>query len=134
MSRRRDVLLASVAVATVGAFAAAVAVAVAQEDFIAYWVAGSARRLGLDPYVNNAVAGLMPPALWDGSIFHHSRFLYPPLAAELFRPLGGLPYRAAKVVFTFAIVAAWIAASLLLAPGRRVGPALLTAGALFFPT
>jgi len=133
LSRRRDVLIASIAVAAVAAFAAAAAIGVVQEDLAAYWVAGAVRRLGLDPYVNHAVGGTVPEALWDGSIFHHSRFIYPPLAAELFRPLGALPYRAAKVVFTFAIVAAWIAASRLLAPGRRAGAALLAAGALFFP-
>jgi alpha-1,2-mannosyltransferase len=76
----------------------------------------------------------VPPALWDGGVFHHSRFLYPPLAAELFRPLALLPYRAAKVIFTIAVVAAWVAASLLLARGRRSATtAILAAGALSFP-
>ena len=98
MSRGRDVLIASIAVAAVAAFAAAAAAGVVQEDFAAYWVAGGIRRLGLDPYVNHAVAGTVPEALWDGSVFHHSRFLYPPLAAELFRPLAALPFRAAKIV------------------------------------
>jgi len=134
LSRRRDVLIASIAVAALSAFAAAAAIAVVQEDFAAYWVAGSVRRLGLDPYVNHAVAGTVPEALWDGSIFHHSRFIYPQLAAELFRPLAALPYRAAKIVFTFVSVAAWIGASLLFARGRRAAPTMLTAGALFFPT
>ncbi len=36
-------------------------------------------------------------------LFRHSRFLYPPLVAELFRPLASLPYRAAKSLFTAAI-------------------------------
>lgn len=115
------------------AFAAAAAVGVVQEDLAAYWVAGAVRRLGLDPYVNHAVAAAVPETLWDGSVFHHSRFIYPPLAAELFRPLGALSYRAAKIVFSFATVAAWVAASLLVARGRRAGAALLAAGALFFP-
>ena len=35
-----------------------------QQDFAAYWVAGAARRAGLDPYVNYAAAGA--PGPWDG--------------------------------------------------------------------
>ncbi|HEY7375844.1 MAG TPA: glycosyltransferase 87 family protein [Polyangia bacterium] len=134
MSRRRDVILGSCAVAAVTAFAAVAAFALVQQDLVAFWVAGRVCGLGLDPYVNHAVAGTVPPALWDGGVFHHSRFLYPPLAAELFRPLALLPYRAAKVVFTIAVVAAWLAASLLLARGRPgAKTAILVAGALAFP-
>jgi len=114
-------------------FAAVAAFALVQQDLVAFWVAGRVRGLGLDPYVNHAVAGTVPPALWDGGVFHHSRFLYPPLAAELFRPLALLPYRAAKVVFTVAVVGAWLAASLLLARGRRAATPILVAGALWFP-
>ncbi len=121
----------AVAVAGVTAFAALAAFGVLQQDFVAYWVAGSVRRLGLDPYVNHAVPGVAP-TLWDGSIFRHSRFLYPPLAADLFRPLAALPYRAAKVVFTGLLIAAWIATAALVGRGRRA-PAVLVAGALFFP-
>jgi alpha-1,2-mannosyltransferase len=121
-------------VAAVTAFAAVAAFALVQQDLVAFWVAGRVRGLGLDPYVNHAVAGAVPPALWDGGVFHHSRFLYPPLAAELFRPLALLPYRAAKVVFTIAVVAAWVAASALLARGRRAATTtILVAGALSFP-
>ena len=124
--------MAAIAVAGVVAFAAVAAFGSLQQDLVAYWVAGSVRRLGLDPYLNHAVRG-PAPALWDGSIFHHSRFLYPPLAAELFRPLALLPYRAAKVVFTGILVAGWIAATLALARGRRAAAAAAIAGALFFP-
>jgi hypothetical protein len=128
--------VAGAAVAAVVVFAAVAAVASLQQDLVAYWVAGSVRRLGLDPYLNHALRapGAAP---WDGSIFHHSRFLYPPLAAELFRPLALLPYRAAKVVFTAIVGTAWIAATLVLARGRRAGAAaslsVALAGALFFP-
>ena len=124
----------AVAVAGVTAFAALAAFGGLQQDFAAYWVAGSVRRLGLDPYVNHAVPGVAP-TLWDGSIFRHSRFLYPPLAAELFRPLAALPYRAATVVFTGLLVAAWIATAALfgwVGRGRRAHT-LLVAGAAFFP-
>jgi len=83
-----------------------------QQDLAAYVVAGRARALGLDPYVNHL---LEPAGPWDGlAIYRHSRFLYPPLVAELFRPLGALPYVWAKGLFSFASVAAlavglWIA-------------------------
>jgi hypothetical protein len=105
-----------------------------QQDLSAYCTAGAARRLGLDPYVNHA------PSPWDGvSLYAHSRFLYPPLAAELFRPLAALPYLAAKALFTAGAVACWIAGALLaarLSGGGRAGAAAalsLAAGALYFP-
>jgi hypothetical protein len=104
-----------------------------QQDLSAYYTAGAARRLGLDPYVNHA------PAPWDGvSLYAHSRFLYPPLAAESFRPLAALPYLAAKSLFTAAAVACWIAGALLAAPasggaGARGAALSLAAGALYFP-
>ena len=83
-----------------------------QQDLAAYVVAGRARALGLDPYVNHL---LEPGGLWDGlASYRHSRFLYPPLLADLFRPLGALPYAWAKGLFSFASIAAlvlglWIA-------------------------
>jgi hypothetical protein len=109
-----------------------------QQDFAAYWVAGTARRLGLDPYVNHV--GVPPaPDLWDGvAAFRHSRFLYPPLSADLFRGVAALPFRAAKTIFTALAVAAWMAAAVLTATmttgprGRAIAVSLL-GGALFFP-
>ncbi len=130
-SGRAATLISIAAVAVVGACALGFALTSFQQDFAAYWVAGAARRAGLDPYVNNAAAGAQVP--WDGSGFRHSRFLYPPLAADLLRPLASLPYRAAKLVFTVGALAAWIAAAALVARGRRVSAAMLGAGALFFP-
>ena len=104
-----------------------------QQDFAAYWVAGTARRLGLDPYVNQ-VGGASAPALWDGvASFRHSRFLYPPLVADLFRPLAALPYPTAKALFTAAMLAAWIAAAMLLSDDRRGRTVFFLASALFFP-
>ncbi|HEX4403719.1 MAG TPA: hypothetical protein VH560_02755 [Polyangia bacterium] len=36
--------------------------------------------------------GVSAPELWDGvAVFTHSRFLYPPIVAELFRPFAALP-------------------------------------------
>src|SRR5688500_16525015 len=119
------------AVAVVGTCALVFALTSFQQDLAAYWVAGAARRAGLDPYVNNAAAGAQVP--WDGSAFRHSRFLYPPLAADLLRPLAALPFRAAKVLFMAGALAAWIATAALVARGRRVSAAMLGAGALFFP-
>jgi hypothetical protein len=119
-------------VATVVAASAWLASRSLQQDFAAYWIAGSARRLGLDPYLNQ-VGSSTAPALWDGiAIFRHSRFLYPPLVAELFRPLAALPYRAAKLLFTAGMLAAWIGAGLL-SSGRRGRTWFFLASALFFP-
>ncbi|HVY37790.1 MAG TPA: glycosyltransferase 87 family protein, partial [Polyangia bacterium] len=119
--------LAVAAVLGIGAVCAGLSL---QQDFAAYDAAGTARRAGRDPYVNEVVAR-PPERLWDGvAPFRHSRFLYPPLVAELFRPAAAAPYLAAKAVFTLLLVAAWLAAAALL-PDRR-GP-FLVAGALFFP-
>jgi hypothetical protein len=106
-----------------------------QQDFAAYWTAAGARVMGLDPYVNYAGAphGDLPLP-WDGvAQFRHSRFLYPPLGADLFRPLLGLPYLAAKGVFTGAMLAAWVAAGLLVARDARGRAVYFGASALFFP-
>jgi hypothetical protein len=87
---------------------------------------------GVDPYVNQA--GVATPELWDGvAVFAHSRFLYPPVVAEMFRPFAALPYAIAKIVFTMLAVAAWVGASVH-ATSTRGGRALvLAAGALFYP-
>ena len=108
-----------------------------QQDLAAYWIAGKARWFGLDPYVNYCGSAAMP-RLCDGvSFYRHSRFLYPPLAAELFRVLAILPYRFAKVAFTFAAVVAWLLTARIVArrPGGRPNDAaaVIIAGALFFP-
>jgi hypothetical protein len=109
-----------------------------QQDFAAYWIAACARRLGLDPYVNQ-VGSADAPTLWDGvALFRHSRFLYPPLIADLFRPLASLPYLAAKGLFTAAMLGAWLGAGLLISDrGRseawRERTVFFLASALFFP-
>jgi hypothetical protein len=125
------------AVAAVGVAAVAFSVASLQQDLAAYWIAGKARWLGLDPYLNQAGSDVAP-RLWDGvAPFRHSRFLYPPLAAELFRLLAILPYRIAKVAFTLAALAGWLLTARMVArrPGGRAedGLAVLIAGALWFP-
>ncbi len=137
---------APAALAAVAAACAASAWFVArslQQDFAAYWVAGTARRLGLDPYLNYVgdhvgnVGSDGAAGLWDGvAMFHHSRFLYPPLVADLFRPLAALDYPAAKALFTAAMLAAWIGAGLVVSEGsqaRRDRTTFLVASALFFP-
>lgn len=131
------VVVAAAAIVAIGVWLASRSL---QQDFAAYWIAGNARRLGLDPYLNQIGAGAAP-GLWDGiAIFHHSRFLYPPLIAELFRPLSALPYRVAKMIFTGGMIAAFIGAGLLSGAGplppsdrRRDRAVTLVAGALFFP-
>ena len=103
-----------------------------QQDFAAYWTAAWARVMGLDPYVNYAGQGHGRP--WDGvALFRHSRFLYPPLVADLLRPLLGLPYLAAKGVFTGAMLAAWITAGLLVTQVPRARAVYFAASALYFP-
>jgi len=132
--RRPGAALAAIAFAAVAG--AGFVAGSLQQDFAAYFVAGAARARGLDPYVNQ-VAAPGPGAdarVWDGvSIFRHSRFLYPPLSADLFRPLAALPYTAAKALFTAAMLAAWIAAGLVGTDDRRGRAVYFVASALFFP-
>jgi hypothetical protein len=105
-----------------------------QQDFAAYWAAGWARRMSLDPYLNYAGQGGDLALPWDGvALFRHSRFLYPPLCADLFRPLLFLPYLAAKGLFTGAMLVAWIGAGLAVAEDRRTRTVFFAASALFFP-
>jgi glycosyl transferase family 87 len=137
LSRRRDLVIAWLAVAAVGTAAVVFAIASLQQDLAAYWIAGKARWLGLDPYVNYGGSNVAP-RLWDGvAPYRHSRFLYPPLAAELFRLIAALPYRAAKLVFTGAAVGGWLLTARLVArrPGGRPehARAVVVAGALFIP-
>jgi hypothetical protein len=105
-----------------------------QQDFAAYWAAGLSRLWGLDPYVNYAGQGHDLPLPWDGvAQFRHSRFLYPPLVLDLFRPLLGLPYLAAKALFTIAMLAAWLGAGLTVASDRRTRAVFFGLSALYFP-
>jgi hypothetical protein len=137
LRQRPAALFVWLAIAAVGTAAIAFALASLQQDLAAYWVAGKARWLGLDPYVNYCGSDVAP-RLCDGvSVFRHSRFLYPPLAAELFRVLAIVPYRFAKVAFTVAAVIGWLLTARLVAvrPGGRPrdSVAVIVSGALFFP-
>jgi len=79
-----------------------------QMDFSAFYTAGEALNLGYNPYENNIARS---PESWDGaSAYRHSRFLYPPLAASLFRPLAHLPYSTAKVIWTGIVLASLLGA------------------------
>jgi hypothetical protein len=102
-----------------------------QQDFAAYYTAGAATRLGLDPYLNQLPTAAGP---WDGiAIYRHSRFLYPPLLARAFEPLGTLPYAWAKAIFTAASVVALVLAMNLVArdaPSSRGRPLDLAARVL----
>jgi len=70
-----------------------------QMDFTAYYAAGKSLNNGLSPYVNHI---LNRWDLWDGiATFKHSRFLYPPLVANLFQPLASVPYINAKYFWNF---------------------------------
>ncbi|HXX65285.1 MAG TPA: glycosyltransferase family 87 protein, partial [Bacteroidota bacterium] len=66
-----------------------------QADFAAYYTAGESVSAGCSPYRNNIDRGI-----WDGiAHYRHSRFLYPPLVADIFRPLAAMPYASAKKVW-----------------------------------
>jgi hypothetical protein len=68
-------------------------------DFTAYYTAGKALNNGLSPYENHVLDRW---DLWDGiNMFKHSRFLYPPLVANMFQPLAVLPYIKAKYIWNF---------------------------------
>jgi len=70
-----------------------------QMDFTAYYAAGKALNNGLSPYENHVLDRW---DLWDGiNMFKHSRFLYPPLVANMFQPLATLPYNQAKYIWNF---------------------------------
>jgi|WetSurMetagenome_2_1015567.scaffolds.fasta_scaffold01297_14 hypothetical protein len=70
-----------------------------QMDFTAYYSAGKSLNNDLSPYVNYVLTRWN---LWDGiAAFKHSRFLYPPLVANLFQPIATLPYINAKYVWNF---------------------------------
>lgn len=125
-------VLPALAVAAVAGAALATATTSLQQDFAAYRVAGAAQRAGLDPYVNH-LGSTEAPGLWDGvALFRHSRFLYPPLVADLFRPLAALRFQTAKLLFTLAMLGAWLGAAAL-AGGPRERGVVLVASALFFP-
>jgi hypothetical protein len=137
LKERSTAIVVWLAIAAVGAAAVAFAFASLQQDLAAYWIAGKARWLGLDPYVNYCGSDIAP-RLCDGvSRFRHSRFLYPPLAAELFRLLAIVPYRFAKLAFTGAAVGGWLLTARLIAqrPGGRPthAAAVIIAGALWVP-
>lgn len=70
-----------------------------QMDFTAYYAAGKSLNNGFSPYVNHILDRW---DLWDGvATFKHSRFLYPPLVANLFQPLAALPFVQAKYIWNF---------------------------------
>ena len=105
-----------------------------QIDFRAFYLAGKAVLLGLDPYLNHV--GVRPEfyAPINAEDLAFSGFRYPPLAALLFVPLALLPYGISKLVFSLLIwlVLAWIAYAMVLRSGWRLqGEALLFAGISF---
>jgi hypothetical protein len=75
-----------------------------QMDFSAYYTAGESLDHGYSPYLNNYSA---TPPIWDGINFYkNSRFLYPPLVANLFQLFALIPYSVAKVIWSFINLAA----------------------------
>lgn len=106
-----------------------------QMDFSAFYTAGEALNAGQSPYLTNVAL-----RIWDGvDGYIHSRFLYPPLVATLFRPLAALPYFDAKLVWMIvALVSLALAIVAVLdfvpRPWRlEAGLAAGVAAAFFFP-
>ena len=70
-----------------------------QLDFSAYYTAGESVNAHLSPYQNYLDH---TPRIWDGyDTYKHSRFLYPPLVAYLFRLIALLPYHTAKYIWMY---------------------------------
>lgn len=70
-----------------------------QMDYSALYHAGRSVNKGYSPYVNNIQAN---PVIWDGIAYYkHSRFLYPPLAANFFQIYAIFPYSFAKFLWIF---------------------------------
>ena len=92
-----------------------------QMDFSAFYTAGEAMNQGLSPYENHIAR---EPPVWDGYCeFQHSRFLYPPLAAAVFRPLAALPYAQAKRVWMLLMAASVVLSVVLqiIVPNKYLG-------------
>jgi hypothetical protein len=103
-----------------------------QMDFSAFYTAGESVNASLSPYENHY------PKIWDGICWYrHSRFLYPPLVADLFRPFAAMPYHVAKYLWMLVSLAC-VAASIAIAfraVGDELSPAsrfAIAAFALFF--
>jgi hypothetical protein len=101
-------------------FAARFGDASLQMDLAAFYTAGQSVAAGLSPYENHVERD---PPIWDGvSVFRHSRFLHPPLAASAFRLLVLVPYHAAKLLWMAASLVALLASVVLAA--RLAGASL----------
>jgi Glycosyltransferase family 87 len=89
-----------------------------QIDFRAFYVAARSVLLNLDPYLNPVTQFPELYAAINAENAVASGFIYPPLAALLFLPLGFLPYATAKIVFSALILVSLIALCLLFAKQR----------------
>lgn len=102
-------------------------------DFAAYYVAARALDLGLPLYQTTSMD---TAALINGTKVPYPEYIYPPLLAELLRPLGALPFDTARTIWFAGNLAALVVSLELL---RRLGrlPAWFTpaasVGALMLP-
>jgi hypothetical protein len=71
-----------------------------QMDFRSFYIAGKAISLGLDPYLNNELLGLIDSC----ELRSVSRFIYPPLSAFIFYPLSILNFQFAKIIWSLLIL------------------------------
>ncbi len=100
-----------------------------QIDFRAFYVAARSVLLNLDPYLNPVTQFPELYAAINAEDSIASGFIYPPLAALLFLPLGFLSYGTAKIVFSALILVGLIGLCLLFAKKRNDG--LSTPGEAF---
>ena len=100
-----------------------------QIDFRAFYVAARSVLLNLDPYLNPVTQFPELYAAINAEDAIASGFIYPPLAALLFLPLGFFSYGTAKIVFSALILVSLIGLCLLFAKKRKDG--LSTPGEAF---
>ena len=100
-----------------------------QIDFRAFYVAARSVILNLDPYLNPVTQFPELYTAINAEDAIASGFIYPPLAALLFLPLGLFPYGTSKIIFSALILISLIGLCLLSAKKRNDG--LSTPGEAF---
>lgn len=103
---------------------------VANVDFFAYYAAGKAFGLGLDPYVDHSKAY---PELRTMQPHGFAGYLYPPFALPFYQVLAQLSYDQARLLWLAGNAALYLAAfgAFVLANDRQLRPALMLWTCLF---
>ena len=77
-----------------------------QMDLSAVYAAGKSLLYGFDPYVNNLIKDI---ECWDGTAaFTHSRFIYTPLIAGIFKGFALLPYLVTKHIWLLSSISSML--------------------------